>query len=139
MADIDPFDPIASYIRPIRSVLFVDDQFPTFGAQGDGDFEEADRARALWRACTSRGWLCDVDNAPDWTDATRRGRLTACDLLVLDLHLMKDDPRPALAIVRELASHPAPNLVVVYTAEEQLDMVLLRMAATARESMAWGV
>ncbi len=132
MADIDPSDPVASYIRPIRSVLFVDDQFPTFGAQGDGDFEEADRARALWRACTSRGWLCDVDNAPEWTDATRRGRLTACDLLVLDLHLMKDDPRPALAIVRELASHPAPNLVVVYTAEEELDLVLLRMAATAR-------
>lgn len=132
MADKEVSDAVAAYVRPIRSVLFVDDQFPTFGAADDTGFDEADRARALWRACTARGWLCDVENAPDVSDAARRDRLASSDLLVLDYHLLKDDPGPALAIVRELASHPAPNLVVVYTRDDRLDDVLLRMAATAR-------
>jgi hypothetical protein len=127
----DPLGPVASYVKPIRSVLFVDDQFPTFSNQ-DERFAEGDRARALWEACTARGWLCDIDNKAEWTTSKDRQRIAACDLLVLDLHLMSQDPAPALSIVRHLAESPASSLVVVYTSERDLDMALLRIAAHVR-------
>ncbi len=129
---VDPCDPVESYVRPIRSVLFVDDQFPTFGQSPPYEAKETERARALWQVCTERGWLCDVDNSPDWTSPERKQRLAASDLLVLDLHLDGDDSRAALAIVRDLARSKAPNLVVVYTADPELDQALISVAASAR-------
>jgi hypothetical protein len=135
---VDPCDPLEAYIRPIRSVLFIDDQFPTFAdvhQAVDTDaprFKEADRARALWRACVERGWLCDIDNSAEWASPERRRRLAACDLLVLDLHLVGQDSRPALSIVRDLACSEAPNLVVVYTADPKPDQALMAIAASAR-------
>ncbi|GMV42591.1 MAG: hypothetical protein AMXMBFR64_43070 [Myxococcales bacterium] len=122
--------PILAYVDPIRSVLFVDDQFPTYAEPDSGD--EKDRARALWTACRDRGWLCDVDNASDWTTREQCRRLASCDLLVLDYHLSAGDPTPALRVIEQLASSPSPNLVVVYTADTGLDAVLLHLAAHAR-------
>jgi hypothetical protein len=132
----DPCDPVESYVRPIRSVLFVDDQFPTFGQSIVGAAKETDRARALWRVCTERGWLCDVDNSADWRSPQRQQRLAACDLLVLDYHLVADDSTPALSIIRDLASSEAPNLVVLYTQDQNLDLVLLKAATWARGTRA---
>ncbi len=135
---IDPCSPVEAYIRPIRSVLFIDDQFPTFADSyqaadaGRPQFAEADRARALWRACSQRGWLCDIDNSVEWDSPERQRRLAACDLLVLDLHLVGQDNRPALAIVRNLARSEAPNLVVIYTADPNPDEALMAVAASAR-------
>lgn len=129
---VDLCDPVEAYVRPIRSVLFIDDQFPTFAADSESTFNEAERARALWRACTERGWLCDIDNSPDWTSRERKQRLAACDLLVLDYHLIGGDSGPALAIIRDLARSGTPNLVVVYTADPDPDVVLLTVATWAR-------
>lgn len=135
---VDPCSPVEAYIRPIRSVLFIDDQFPTFADShqaADANrprFAEADRARALWQACIQRGWLCDIDNSTDWGSPERQRRLAACDLLVLDLHLVGQDNRPALAIVQNLARSEMPNLVVIYTADPKPDEALMAAAASAR-------
>lgn len=131
-SSVDPCDPVGAYIDPIRSVLFIDDQFPTFDASEDPMFKEAARARALWRACVDRGWLCDIDNSADWSKPTRQRRLAACDLLVLDFHLDGQDSGPALKIIRDLAQSPDPNMVIVYTKDPDLDRVLLSIAASAR-------
>lgn len=132
VSPVDPCDPVEAYIRPIRSVLFIDDQFPTFADTDSSTFGEAERARALWRACTQKGWLCDIDNSPEWASPERQQRLAACDLLVLDLHLAGQDSRPALSIVRHLASSETPNLVVIYTADPKPDQAFITVAACAR-------
>ncbi len=132
MSTVDLCDPVEAYIRPIRSVLFIDDQFPTF-AQSDGTaFSEAERARALWRACTQKGLLCDIDNSSEWTLPGRRERLASCDLLVLDFHLVGDDSRPALTIIQNLARSEEPNMLVVYTQDPYPDIVLLKIASWIR-------
>jgi len=123
--------PIRSYIEPIRSVLFVDDRFPTYAVGGEA-YTESIRAKALWRACTERGWLCDMDNSADWSGPTQARRIASCDLLVLDYHLVGDDPSAALKLIRDLSESPAPNLVVVYTAEPDLDGAFRNLAAHAR-------
>lgn len=128
----EPWDPVEAYVRPIRSVLFIDDQFPTFSDKDEQAFGEAERARALWRACTQRGWLCDIDNSADWTTSERKQRLSACDLLVLDYHLIAGNSTPALSIIRDLASSGLPNLVVVYTRDPRPDNVLLAAASWTR-------
>lgn len=122
--------PVRAYVEPIRSVLFVDDQFPTYSEPESGS--EKERARALWLACRERGWQCDVDNATDWASPAQQQRLTSSDLLVLDYHLAGSDPTPALSIIAGLAATPSPNLVVVYTAETDLEGVLDQVAAFAR-------
>jgi hypothetical protein len=130
MSEVDPFDPVGAYIKPIRSVLFIDDQFPRYAQEHEA--AEVERARALWTACTEQGWLCDIDNSATWETPERRRRLASSDLLVLDYHLVGDDTVPALSIIRDLARDPAPNLVVVYTRGPQLDDVLLEAASWAR-------
>lgn len=132
MNEADPFDPVGAYVRPIRSVLFIDDQFPNFAEASSTAFSEAPRARSLWLACTQLGWLCDIDNSADWSSPERKRRLAACDLLVLDLHLAGQDSRPALTLIRELALSESPNIVVIYTADKNLDQVLISVASAAR-------
>ncbi len=132
---LDPCDPVEAYIRPIRSVLFIDDQFPTFADTDELRFGEAERARALWQACTQQGWVCDIDNSPEWASAERQKRLAACDLLVLDYHLVGENSVPTLSIIRDLARSGTPNLVVVYTKDPNPDSVLLAVASWARGVM----
>lgn len=132
MSSVNLCDPVEAYVKPIRSVLFIDDQFPTFGQSTHTEASEAERARALWRACTENGWLCDMDNSTDWTSEQRKQRLASCDLLVLDYHLNGTDSSPARAIIQHLARSEPPNMVVVYTADDKLDRVLISVAAAAR-------
>lgn len=132
MSSVDLCDPVEAYVKPIRSVLFIDDQFPTFEHSDATAFSEAERARALWRICRQKGLLCDMDNAPDWTSPERRQRLAACDLLVLDFHLVGDDSVPALTIIQNLARSESPNILVVYTQDPYPKTVLLRIASWTR-------
>lgn len=139
MPAIDARNPVDVYVNSIRSVLFVDDQFPTFSDHETTLYDEVDRARSLWRGCTERGWLCDVENRVRSNGGEDEGRLdrivkriSNSDLLVLDYHLDGQDPKDALKIVARLARDPSPNLVVVYTAETNLRDVLLSMAIAAR-------
>lgn len=132
MSSADLCDPVEAYVKPIRSVLFVDDQFPTFAHSDVTAFSEAERARALWEAFTKMGLLCDMDNSPDWASSERKQRLAACDLLVLDFHLVGDDSRPALTIIHDLARSESPNMVVVYTQDPRPGTVLLTIAGWAR-------
>lgn len=122
--------PVRAYVEPIRSVLFVDDQFPTYAEPDVG--AEQERARILWSACRDRGWLCDIDNTIEWTTEEQQKRLASSDLIVLDYQLSGTDPTPALEMIAQLASVATPNLVVVYTAASDLDNVLLRLATFAR-------
>lgn len=128
----NPFDPVEAYVRPIRSVLFIDDQFPTFAQLGESGFREADRAKALWQACTDKGLLCDIANTHEWKEDHQKRRLAACELLVLDFHLKDADFQPALDIIATLAESNAPNIVVVYTNDPRPQMVLLRIACWIR-------
>lgn len=121
------------YIQSIKSVLIIDDQFPVYGDPGDVPAKETPRARALWAAFSSRGWLCDVERQGDIGNNSVIQRVANCDLLILDYHLgPNNDPVPALRIISKLASLPSPNIVVVYTLEKNLDEVLFRSAFFAR-------
>lgn len=133
---VDACDPVSAYVGTIRSVLFIDDHFPKFADADHSTFKEAARARALWQACVDRGWLCDIDNSADWAADHRRNRLAASDLLVIDLHLIGEDASSALKIVSSLAASDTANLVVVYTADPDLDRALLLLAAAARGASA---
>ncbi|MBL8618277.1 MAG: hypothetical protein JNM72_21870 [Deltaproteobacteria bacterium] len=144
MPEIDPTNPVDVYVNSIRSVLFVDDGFPTLGDSDSSAFGEPERARALWKGFTERGWLCDIENrvrsgggeGEAVLDPIVR-RIANADLLVLDYHLDGNDPKDALEIVARLARDPSPNLVVVYTAETNLTRVLLSMAFAARGRREW--
>jgi hypothetical protein len=132
VSTVDLCDPVEAYVRPIRSVLFIDDQFPTYEQSAPQETAEVERARALWKACVDQGWLCDIDNSASWDSDEGRRRLASCDLLVLDYHLIGNDSVPALSIIRDLARSVTPNLVVLYTKDPQLNDVLLTAASWAR-------
>jgi hypothetical protein len=129
---LDPCDPVEAYVRPIRSVLFIDDQFPTFAQAQGNETTEVERARALWKACVDQGWLCDIDNTVSWDSKERQRRLASSDLLVLDYHLVGNDSGPTLTIIRDLARSATPNLVVLYTKDPKLNDVLLAAASWSR-------
>lgn len=125
-----------AYIEPIRTVLLLDDEYPTYGDEVSEDNGEAREdvgaaaalAKSIWKAYVDRGWLCDVEK-----DAGKGGdRISRSDLLVLDYMLDGQDPKPALDIVCELARSGYPNLVVVYTSKQTLDDVVLQIAAWIR-------
>ena len=125
--------PHESYIKPIRSVLFIDDKFPAFGDEDHHRFDEHDRAQRLWRHCRDQGWACDIDNRSKWTNEVEKRRLSSCDLLILDFHLDGDGSgEAACEIVRSVSQNPSPNLIIIYTSESDQDRVLIEAACAAR-------
>src|ERR1700722_13585401 len=73
-----------AYIRPIRSVLVVDDDFHQYGAEKEG--KDPKRARSLWSACRKEGFLCDVDDGAEIVNGKEPAHLTNSDLVILDYH-----------------------------------------------------
>lgn len=119
-----------AYLRPIRSVLVVDDDFHHYDAEKPGkDFE---RARALWRACRSSGYLCDIDDGADLINGHEPAHLDKSDLIILDYHLQGDDPKWALKLLRKLAPAEHASVVVVYTQDSNLADVRMKIAAHLR-------
>ncbi len=113
------------YLKPIRSVLIVDDDFPTLESylsnKPEKDAEHIERLKNLIETCriSEGNWLVDVHDGSDLsTDQARDnlGHLHQSDLLVLDYHLDgSDDNRKSLKILQRLAENDHFNLVVVYT------------------------
>ena len=134
-----------AFIGPIRSVLMVDDDYPTFddilGAQqAENDGHQA-RTNKAWRS-NPRGLMRIIDkfrrHSPpllvDIHDGQNLGpesehsvaqHLHQSDLLILDYQLDKARPGDggrAIQVLRHLMRNDHFNLVVIYT-NEKLDIV----------------
>lgn len=121
-------------VKPLRTVLMIDDEFPTFAdlantEEGKKVFAQTDRALALYKGFKSRHMVCDVENEVQDVEADR---LRKSDLVVLDYNLgpVEDDNERSIAIIRRLASSKHFNTVVVYTADPEQDKVWLEIVAS---------
>lgn len=122
----------------IRSVMMIDDNFLPYnefinhlGNSPDIDPEILDgtkRAVKLTNFFHAKKLICDVDNGSEHMDEER---VRKCDLLVLDYHLEKENPKKSLEILSKLRDSKHMNLVVIYTAED-LDKTWLQITASLR-------
>ena len=134
-----------AFIKPIRSVLIVDDDYPTFDEMLDAQIERdngAEPARQKeWYNDPSRikkvigsfrtpqrPLLVDVHdgtNVSAGAEVKIASHLHQSDLLVLDYQLDRTRPgdgSTAISIVRSLMSNDHFNLVVVHTSEDLEDV-----------------
>jgi hypothetical protein len=128
-----------AFIDPIRTVIIVDDEYPTLDSlaakeMGDaagwnGDVEEVRRVRDIldFARKRSRPWLVDVHDGRKVTTEAEGGiatHLDHSDLLVLDYHLdgQEGNGDAAIDILRKLAVNDHFNLVIVYTKGYQGDL-----------------
>lgn len=123
---------VKSYIDPIRSVILVDDRFPSYSdlSKGTAGQWEKDRATALWTAYRGRNWACEIESS--YEDSETYDHVTKHDLLILDYHLNGEDFEPALKLLRKLVGSPHAHLVVLYTRENKLPTVLRQIATYLR-------
>ena len=142
-----------AYIEPIRSVLIVDDDFPTYAeilnADDASGTSESPHSRKTWRQQRERvaslirvfrerkpPLLVDIHdgvNVASESEVETATHLHQCDLLVLDYELDRDKPRDgtrAIEIIRALMANDHFNLVVIYT-KEDLDVVF--------DAVRWGL
>lgn len=115
-----------AFIDPIRSVIVVDDEFPTLkkilsnlnsGKYADCDKVIQKKVLDIISFCRDekRRWMVEVhDSVPE----EQAGSIHQSDLMILDFHL--DQSRPtegteAIRILRNLATNHHFNLVIVYT------------------------
>lgn len=120
------------FIKPIRTVMVVDDEFPTVDAllqkelDGSGKWGAVNvsRARKIIQSCRedSRRWVVDIHDGQDFGVVEKQGLEAShfhhSDLMILDYHLNPnhpDDGADSVAILRRLASNDHFNLVIVYT------------------------
>ena len=142
-----------AFIEPIRSVLIVDDDYPTYDeilktANGTAAPSLAHQAKD-WRVRPERiadliatfrrrprPLLVDIHDGTNVSakdEITTATHLHQCDLLVLDYELERDksgDGTRAIDILRALMSNNHFNLVVIYT-NEDLDVVF--------DAIRWGL
>ena len=132
-----------AYIEPIRSVLIVDDDYPTIdeilelrqSLLDDGTdhgeklwLRQPDRLALMIQAFRQRQppLLVDIHDGTDISNDTKMAtHLHQCDLLVLDYQLERSKPRDgtrAIEVLRGVMANDHFNLVVVYT-NEDLDFV----------------
>lgn len=123
-----------AFIDPIRTVIVVDDEFPTFEGLIDKETskkigetgwkpEDIRRVREIIKFCREddRKWMVEINDGqfqagPD-TDPSI-AHLHQSDLLILDYHLdpaNQNDGVRAIQILRHLARNDHFNLVVVFT------------------------
>lgn len=121
------------FIDPIRTVVVVDDEFPTLdalldkemGKQGqDWERENMRRAREIIEFCRhkKRRWMVEIHDGRRPTsleaESEAASHLHQSDFMILDFHLDKERPNDgsdAIDILRRLAKNDHFNLVVVYT------------------------
>ncbi|MBK9425933.1 MAG: hypothetical protein IPN63_00520 [Gammaproteobacteria bacterium] len=121
------------FIKPIRTVVVVDDEFPTFDALLDKEkgnsspewkLEDVKRAREIIDFCREekRLWMVEIhsgrQSASLDVESEAASHLHQSDLMILDFHLNQerpDDGSDAIGILRRLAENDHFNLVVVYT------------------------
>ncbi len=121
-----------AFIDPIRTVVVVDDEFPTMEAFLDSILadntlttkrESLIKSRDLIKFCRERNWLVDIhDGQSDYKCDASVAHLYHSDLLILDYHLTpvdQTDGTRAINLLRMLAANEHFNLVVVYTAADE--------------------
>lgn len=129
-----------AFIDPIRTVIMVDDEYPTLdslaakevgdeASSWNGEVAEVERIRKLLEFARSRRkpWLVDVHDGKKISMDAERGiatHLDHSDLLVLDYHLDGNEAtgKAAIDILRKLAASDHFNLVIVYTKGYQGDL-----------------
>jgi len=117
------------FIKPIRTVMVVDDQFPTLEdclQEVEGlDVRKAVNKKlvqGILDVCrdTDHSWLVDVHDGSSQSgnEVAIASHLQHSDLMILDYHLdrLSDKGDKAIQILKELAKNAHLNLVIVYTA-----------------------
>lgn len=130
-----------AFIKPIRSVLIVDDDYPTFDEMLDAEVsrqkgEDLDRAKGWYEnpdrikkviakfRSPGRPLLVDIHDGTNVTSGEEihiAAHLHQSDLLVLDYELdrtKKNDGSLAIEILKKLTTNNHFNLVVVHTSED---------------------
>lgn len=130
------------FIKPVRSVLLIDDEYPTLDSMLAGHVHDEDvwskvsavakknsnRLSDIIAFCRKpeRAWLVDVHDGQNVTFNSEEDNTVAhlhqCDLLFLDYHLDGDyaDSKKCHGILRHLAESAHFNLVVIVTKEDEL-------------------
>lgn len=120
------------YIEPIRSVLVIDDEYPTLDRMiakelgddqpWDGDKTNVQKVKQILEFCRrqKRPWIVDVHDGKKVTvnqDAYIAPYLHQSDLVILDYHLDGDNGsgEKAIEILRKLAGSDHFNMVIIYT------------------------
>lgn len=121
------------FIDPIRTVVVVDDEFPTLDAMLDKEKgnlnlkwkpDNVSLAREIIDFCRDgkRRWMVEIHDgrqvASSAAEDEAASHLHQSDLMILDFHLDKERPNDgsdAIGILRGLAGNDHFNLVVVYT------------------------
>jgi hypothetical protein len=108
----------------IRSVMMIDDEFIPYPkliqSLADGEtishstIQSSQRAAALERFFQNERILCDLD---DSTNHLEVERIRKSDLLIIDYHLEKQNPKKTIEVLSGLKNSPHFNLAVVYTNE----------------------
>lgn len=125
-----------TYIKPIRSVIAVDDDFPTMdsilaGLPGEladqqvikqfADERNIGRIKSIVRRCRNRKWIVDIHNGAikEAGESIDTQHLHQTDLMILDYELSKSDPKHENShkILKELSKNPHFNMVVIYSNE----------------------
>lgn len=114
-----------AYIKPIRSVLIIDDAFPTLeGYLNNAPVKnpaDIERLKKLVARCRSESfcWLVDVHDGSEMgvqLKVDNLSHLHQSDLLILDYHLDGDERNDkAIRLLQRLAANDHFNLVIVYT------------------------
>jgi len=123
-----------AYIDPIKSVMAIDDQYQSLdkvlSSIKDSSVlsatSELSRQIKTLRMVRENNWLADMHDGETSDNSTISDRLHQCDLLLLDYHLdinNDDNPEQALHIVSKLNQNHHFNLVIVYTAADDLKKV----------------
>lgn len=109
----------------IRSVMMIDDQFipypnliELFSNKEVIEEEKiitSQRAAALEKFFQREKILCDIDCSANNLEIDR---IRKSDLVIIDYHLERDNPRKTLEILRGLKNSKHFNLAVVYTSED---------------------
>ncbi|NQW00577.1 MAG: hypothetical protein HQ483_12815 [Rhodospirillales bacterium] len=135
-----------TYIKPIRSVIAVDDEFPTIDKLLNGSKTQVDnnltftwadkvghkktnanRLAALIKSWRRNRWMVDVHDGSG-IGPKRDGKLDIAhihqsDLVVLDFELTEGDRGDkSLNVLRRLAANPHFNLVIIYSNLPALDI-----------------
>lgn len=155
-AEIDVHDRLIreAFIEPIRTVVVVDDDYPTLDTLAakelgnthgwsDKKSENIPRVRNLFSFARNRErpWIIDIHDA-NGVGSLQSGRQAAShlhesDLLILDYHLQGDSGGgdAAISILRDLALGDYFNLVIVHTKGNSGDhLSVLREIALALTS-----
>ncbi|HEY8036659.1 MAG TPA: response regulator receiver domain [Methylobacter sp.] len=121
------------YIDPIRTVVVIDDEFPSLDGliakelkddgAWNGKSDDANTVKEILQFCRQKEkpWLVDVHDGkkiPFKKDEIIAPYLIHSDLMILDFHLA-DDGEKAIKILKKLAGNNHFNMVIVYTHGDQ--------------------